>query len=49
MSVHFQREISKLKQQILSLCRQVEGQVEKAVRAVQFRDDELAVEVEQTR
>jgi len=46
MSAHFQREISKLKQQVLSLCAQVEGQVEKAVRAVQSRDDELAAEVE---
>ncbi len=46
MAAHFQREISKLKQQVLSLCTQVEGQVEKAVRAVQLRDDELAEEVE---
>ncbi|MGA2255026.1 MAG: phosphate signaling complex protein PhoU [Thermoguttaceae bacterium] len=46
MSAHFQREISKLKQQVLLLCTQVEGQVEKAVRAVQMRDDELAEEVE---
>ncbi len=46
MSTHFQREISKLKQQVLLLCTQVEGQVEKAVRAVQLRDDELAAEVE---
>ncbi len=46
MSAHFHREISKLKQQVLSLCTLVEGQVEKAVRAVQMRDDELAEEVE---
>ncbi len=46
MSAHFQREISKLKQQVLSLCTMVEGQVELAVRAVQTRDDELAAEVE---
>ena len=46
MSAHFQREISILKQQVLSLCTLVEGQVEKAVRAVQMRDDELAEEVE---
>jgi len=46
MSAHFQREISKLKQQVLSLCTMVECQVEKAVRAVQLRDDELAAEVE---
>jgi phosphate transport system protein len=46
MSAHFQREISKLKQQVLSLCAMVEGQVEKAVRAVQLRDDDLAAEVE---
>jgi phosphate transport system protein len=47
MSAHFQREIGKLKQQVLSLCAMVESQVEKAVRAVQLRDDELAAEVEQ--
>ncbi len=46
MAIHFQREISKLKQQVLSLCTQVESQVEMAVRAVQLRDDELAEEVE---
>src|SRR5208337_2062886 len=46
MSAHFQREISRLKQQVLSLCSMAEGQVEKAVRAVQLRDDELAEEVE---
>lgn len=46
MSAHFQREITKLKQHVLSLCTMVEGQVEKAVRAVQLRDDELAAEVE---
>lgn len=46
MSAHFLREINKLKQQVLSLCTMVEGQVEKAVRAVQLRDDELAAEVE---
>jgi phosphate transport system protein len=46
MSAHFQREISKLKQQVLSLCSMVEGQVEKAVRAVQMRNDELAAEIE---
>jgi phosphate transport system protein len=46
MSAHFQREISKLKQQVVSLCSLVEGQVEKAVRSVQLRDDELAAEVQ---
>jgi phosphate transport system protein len=46
MSAHFQREINKLKQQVLSLCSMAEGQVEKAVRAVQLRDDDLAAEVE---
>jgi phosphate transport system protein len=46
MSAHFQREISKLKQQVLSLCTMVEGQLERAVRAIQLRDDELAAEVE---
>jgi phosphate transport system protein len=46
MSAHLQRELSKLKQQVLSLCSMAEGQVEKAVRAVQLRDDELAAEVE---
>ena len=48
MSAHFQREISKLKQQVLSLCTMVEGQVEKAVRAVQLRDDALAAEVQRS-
>jgi phosphate transport system protein len=46
MSAHFEREISKLKQQVLLLCAMVEGQVERAVRAIQLRDDDLAAEVE---
>jgi phosphate transport system protein len=46
MSAHFQREISKLKQQVLSLCTMVEGQLERAVRAIQQRDADLAAEVE---
>jgi len=46
MASHLQREIDKLKKQALSLCSAVEGQVEKALRAVIDRDDELAQEVE---
>jgi phosphate transport system protein len=46
MSAHLQREIDRLKKQVLSLCSLVEGQVEKAVRAVVDRDDALAEEVE---
>jgi phosphate transport system protein len=46
MAAHLQHEIDKLKKQILSLCSLVEGQVEKALRAVLDRDDELAQEVE---
>jgi phosphate transport system protein len=46
MGAHLQREIDKLKRQVLSLCTLVEGQVEKALRAVLDRDDDLAQEVE---
>ncbi len=46
MAAHLQREIDGLKRQVLSLCSMVEGQVEKALRAVLDRDDELAQEVE---
>ena len=47
MTAHLQREIDRLKKQVLSLCAMVEGQVEKALRAVLDRDDALAQEVEQ--
>jgi phosphate transport system protein len=47
MSAHLQREIEHLQKQVLSLCSRVEGQVEKALRAVMDRDDALAQEVEQ--
>lgn len=47
MAAHLQREIDRLKKQVLSLCAMVEGQVEKALRAVLDRDEALALEVEQ--
>ena len=46
MGAHLQREIDKLKRQVLSLCSLVEGQVEKALRAVLERDGQLADEVQ---
>jgi phosphate transport system protein len=46
VAAHLQREIDGLKRQVLSLCSLVEGQVEKALRAVLDRDDDLAQEVE---
>ena len=46
MGAHLQREIDRLKKQVLSLCSLVEGQVEKALRAVMDRDEALAEEVE---
>ncbi|MEI7881345.1 MAG: phosphate signaling complex protein PhoU [bacterium] len=42
MKVHFQREIDKLKQQILGLSADVEKSVSDAVRAVETRDATLA-------
>lgn len=45
MSVHFQREIDKLKQQILGMSAEVEAAVSDAVRAVETRDIELAKSV----
>jgi phosphate transport system protein len=47
MSVHLQREIERLKRQLLSLCALVEEQVELAVRALLERDAEMARRVEQ--
>ncbi|MGD0896271.1 MAG: phosphate signaling complex protein PhoU [Thermoguttaceae bacterium] len=46
MGAHLQREIDRLKKQVLSLCSLVEGQVEKALRAVIDLDEALAEEVE---
>jgi phosphate transport system protein len=46
MSVHLQREIDRLKKDLLSLCALVEDQVQMAVRALLERDEELAGEVE---
>jgi phosphate transport system protein len=46
MSIHLQREIEKLKKQLLSLCGIVEGQVRLAVRSFLERDDKLAQDVE---
>jgi phosphate transport system protein len=47
MSIHLQREIEKLKKQLLSLCAVVEDQVQMAIEAFLQRDDSLAMEVEQ--
>ncbi len=47
MSVHLQREIERLKKQLLSLCALVEDQVQLAVRALLERDPEMARGVEQ--
>jgi phosphate transport system protein len=42
MAIHLQREIDRLKKQILSLSAVVEDNVQKAVRAIADRDDRLA-------
>jgi phosphate transport system protein len=41
MSVHLQRDVDKLKQQVLALSAEVEADVRTAVRAVEDRDEEL--------
>ena len=46
MSVHLQRAVDKLKQDLLSLCALVEDQTERAVRALLERDLHAAREVE---
>jgi phosphate transport system protein len=46
MSVHLQREIERLKKNLLSLCAIVEDQVQMAVRALLDRDVEAALAVE---
>ena len=46
MSVHFQRELEKLKQSLLSLCNSVLEQVDIAVTSLINRDAELAEKVE---
>jgi len=46
MSVHLQREIERLKKNLLALCALVEEQVQMAVRALLERDPELARRVE---
>jgi phosphate transport system protein len=45
MRVHFQRDVDKLKRQILALSAEVEDDVRAAVRAVENRDEELARQV----
>lgn len=45
MSVHLEREIQKLKRQLLSLSALVDEQLQLAVRAVIERDEELASEI----
>ena len=47
MSVHLQREIDRVKKNILALCAIVEDQVQMAVQALLERDEELARTVEQ--
>ena len=46
MSIHLQREIDKLKRDLLLICSIVEEQVQKAIRALFDRDTELAQEVQ---
>ena len=46
MSAHLQREIERLKKNVLSLCALVEDQVQMALRAVLDRDEELVSEIE---
>lgn len=46
MSVHLQREIERIKKNLLSLCALVEEQVQSAVRALLARDLEMAKRVE---
>ncbi len=46
MSVHLQREIERLKKDLLSLCGLVEDQVQGAVRALLERDEEAAERIE---
>lgn len=46
MSIHLQREIEKLKKQLLSLCAVVEDQVQMAIEAFLQQDKDLASEVE---
>ena len=45
MSVHLQRDVEKLKQQILMMSAEVENEVRTAVRAIEQRDAELARQV----
>jgi phosphate transport system protein len=47
MSVHFQREIDKLKRNLLSLCAVVDEQVQLATRALLNRDEQMARQVRQ--
>ncbi|MEI7435521.1 MAG: phosphate signaling complex protein PhoU [bacterium] len=45
MSVHLQRDVEKLKQQILTMSAEVESEVRMAVRAIEQRDADLARQV----
>ena len=45
MRVHLQRDVDKLKQQILALSAEVESDVRTAVRAIEDRDEDLARQV----
>lgn len=46
MSVHLQKAIEKLKKDLLSLCAMVEEQVQRSLRALLERDEDLARQVE---
>ena len=46
MSIHLQRELDKLKKDLLLMCSVVEDQVQKAIHALFDRDTELAQEVQ---
>ncbi len=45
MTVHFQRELGRLKKRILSLSALVEQRVRQAVKSVEERDEQLACQV----
>ncbi|MGB4728746.1 MAG: phosphate signaling complex protein PhoU [Thermogutta sp.] len=46
MAVHMHREMDRLRERLLRLCGEVEGQLHKAIEAVLKRDPQLADEVE---
>ncbi len=46
MAVHMHREMDRLRERLLRLCGEVEGQLQRAIEAVLRRDPQLADEVE---